>query len=179
MKRYKRTGKQQMKSQSLKFKGLVYAVVAAFALVLLTFNFSWAATAAKHYTELEFAPLPEIKLPKYERYMLDNGMVVYLMENHELPLVNGAALIGTGDRFEPSDKVGLAQMVGTVMRTGGTRSHTPDELNQMLEQRAASVETDINETSGNASFEALSEDVELYWGCLLRSYVNLFLLRIN
>lgn len=164
MKKYKRTGKKQMKIQSFKFKGLVYAVVAAFVLVLLTFNFSWAATAAKHYTELQFGPLPEIKLPKYERYKLDNGIVVYLMENHELPLVSGAAMIGTGDRFEPSDKVGLAQMVGTVMRTGGTSSHTPDQLNQMLEQRAASVETDINESTGTANFEALSEDVETVLG---------------
>ncbi|HEY9611500.1 pitrilysin family protein, partial [Allocoleopsis sp.] len=102
---------------------------------------------------------PEIQLPKYTRYKLDNGMVVYLMEDHELPLVGGTAMIRTGERLEPADKVGLASLVGDVMRTGGTTAHTGDELNQLLEQRAASVETGIGSTSGNASFSALSEDL--------------------
>jgi zinc protease len=169
MNRYKGTGKKQMNIHNLKFKipdgkRFVYALVVAFAFVLLTFNFSWAATVAKHYTELEFAPLPEVKLPKYERYVLNNGMVVYLMEDRELPLVKGTALIRTGDRLEPADKVGLAQLTGTVMRTGGTAKHTADELNQILEQRAASVETSINEVVGTASFDSLSEDVETVVG---------------
>lgn len=118
------------------------------------------AAPAKHYTELEFAPLPDVKLPKYDRFKLDNGMVVYLMEDHELPLVGGTLLVRTGDRLEPANEVGLASLVGEVMRTGGTTEHTGDELNQLLEQRAASVETGIGTTSGSASFSALSEDLE-------------------
>jgi zinc protease len=118
------------------------------------------AATARHYTELEFEPLSEIQVPEYTRYELDNGMVVYLMEDHELPLVNGTMLIRTGDRFEPGDKVGLATLVGTVMRTGGTTEHTGEELNQLLEQRAAFVETGISTSAGSASFGALSEDLE-------------------
>jgi len=117
------------------------------------------AATAKHYTQLEFAPLPEVKLPKYERFVLKNGMVVYLLEDRELPLVGGTALVRTGDRLEPANKVGLASLTGTVMRTGGTTEHPPDELNQLLEQQAATVETEINTTSGSASFNALSEDL--------------------
>ncbi len=120
-----------------------------------------AAATPQHYTELEFPPLPEIKLPEYTRYKLDNGMVVYLMEDHELPLVGGTALIRTGDRLEPAEKVGLAGLVGEVMRTGGTTEHSGDELNQLLEQRAASVETGIGTTSGSASFSALAEDLDM------------------
>ena len=120
-----------------------------------------AAATPQHYTELKFPPLPEIKLPEYTRYKLDNGMVVYLMEDHELPLVGGTALIRTGDRFEPAEKVGLASLVGEVMRTGGTTQHSGDELNQLLEQRAASVETGIGTTSGSASFSALAEDLDM------------------
>ncbi|XTZ10936.1 MAG: insulinase family protein, partial [cyanobacterium endosymbiont of Rhopalodia yunnanensis] len=67
------------------------------------------AQIPKHYGELEFPPLPEITIPDYERYKLDNGMVVYLMEDHKLPLINGTAIIRTGSRLEPSDKVGLAE----------------------------------------------------------------------
>lgn len=42
--------------------------------------------------------------------------------------------------------------------------HSPDELNQLLEQRAASVETGIGEASGSAGFEALTEDVDTVFG---------------
>lgn len=121
---------------------------------------SFATETAKHYDELEFPPLPELQFPDYEHFTLDNGMDVYLMEDRELPLVSGRALIHTGDRFEPANKVGLASLTGEVMRTGGTKTHTPDELNQLLEQRAASVETSIGTTAGSAHFSALSEDLE-------------------
>ena len=119
------------------------------------------AASPKHYTELQFPPLPEIQLPKYTRYKLNNGMAVYLMEDHELPLVSGTALIRTGDRLEPADKVGLAGITGEVIRTGGTTKHSGDELNQLLEQRAASVETAISTASGSANFSALSEDLDM------------------
>ncbi|BBD58994.1 processing proteinase [Nostoc sp. HK-01] len=148
-----------------KSKKFFYALSLAVAFLIGTFNLTLAATTtAKYYTELQFAPLPEIKLPKYDRFVLQNGMVVYLGEDHELPSLNGAALVRTGNRLEPADKVGLANVVGTVMRTGGTKKHSPDELNEMLGQRAASVETSIGDTTGSASFEALSEDAEMVLG---------------
>lgn len=141
---------------------LFFAVVIA---LLLTLNFSRVATAAaKHYTDLQFSSLPEIKLPKYERFQLNNGLVVYLMEDHELPLVSGTTLIKTGSRWEAGDKVGLGDIVGSLMRIGGTDKHSPDQLNEILEQRAASVETDINESTGTASFETLTEDLETVFG---------------
>jgi zinc protease len=130
--------------------------------VLLSFGIRLNAIAdtPKHYTELEFAPLPEIQIPEYQRYELDNGMVVYLLEDRDLPLISGTALINTGSRFEPANKVGLAELTGTVMRSGGTKNYSPAELNSILEQKAASVETGIDITSGNASFETLTEDLD-------------------
>lgn len=123
-----------------------------------------AAEGAKHYTELTFPPLPEIQVPAYTRYQMDNGIVIYLMEDHELPLVSGSALFRTGERWEPGDKVGLASIVGEVMRTGGTKKHSADQLNQLLEQRAASVETSVGVTSGGASFNTLAEDLDEVFG---------------
>lgn len=118
------------------------------------------AQVPRHYDQLEFPPLPDITIPKYERYQLDNGLIVYLIEDHELPLVKGTALFRTGSRLEPSKQVGLAGITGATMRTGGTVNHSPDQLNQILEQRAAAIETAIGGTSGSASFDALSKDKE-------------------
>ena len=130
--------------------------------VLLSFSVRLTAVAdtPKHYTELEFEPLLEIELPEYERYELDNGLVVYLLEDRDLPLIGGTAIVRTGSRYEPADKVGLAQLTGTVMRSGGTQNHPAAELNSILEQKAASVETGIGTTSGSASFNTLTEDLD-------------------
>ena len=43
------------------------------------------------FKPVEFTP------PEPARVVLDNGMVVYLLEDHELPLVSGFALVRTGN----------------------------------------------------------------------------------
>jgi zinc protease len=123
-----------------------------------------AKVTPKHYADLTFAELPEVKIPEYQRVELDNGMIVYLMEDHELPLVSGRLMTRTGERLEPAKQTGLASIVGEVMRTGGTQKHDADMLNQMLEQRAASVEVSIEDSFSNASFSTLSEDLTDVFG---------------
>ncbi len=119
-----------------------------------------SAQTAKHYTDLELPPLPEVELPEYDRYKLDNGMTVYLIRDRKLPLIRGNAVIRTGSRLEPNQEVGLAEITGTTIRSGGTKQHPADELNQLLEQKAASIETSIDTTSGSANFDFLAEDLE-------------------
>ncbi len=110
------------------------------------------------YKALRYPPLPALKLPHIETFTLPNGMQLELLENHELPLVRGVALIRTGNLFDPPDKVGLATMTGEVLRSGGTRSRTGDQIDEQLENLAASVETNIGESYGTASFSALKEN---------------------
>ena len=129
-------------------------------LVFLAWITPAIAQTPKHFDELTFEPLPELQFPDYQRTTLTNGMTVYLMEDHDLPLVSGQAWIKTGSRLEPADKIGLASITGEVVRSGGTQSHSPDELNQLLEQKAASVEVSVGESSGQAGFSALSEDLD-------------------
>jgi zinc protease len=119
------------------------------------------ADTAKHYKDLEFAPLPEITLPNYERFQLTNGMTVYLIADHELPIIEGRVLIRTGERWDPLDQVGLAGIATTVMRSGGTANYSPDQLNQILEDKAASVEVSVGNASGSATFSGLSENTVL------------------
>jgi zinc protease len=118
-----------------------------------------SAVTAQHYTELEFPPLRDIQIPDYERYELPNGLVVYLMEDHELPLVTGSATFRTGERLVPGAQTGLGEITGDAMRLGGTTTYPADTLNLALEQRAASVETSVDVDSGAASFNTLTEDL--------------------
>lgn len=117
-----------------------------------------AAAPEPSYKNLKYAPLKPVTIPEVATYTLSNGMRVYLLENHELPLVRGFALVRSGNLFDPPGKIGLAELTGTVMRTGGTAAHTGEQLDQALENVAASVECGIGETSGSVSFSALKEN---------------------
>lgn len=140
-------------------KPLSLLALGILSLLLIVLPPARAATPL-HYTELDFPPPPEVTLPEFSRFELDNGMVVYLIEDRELPLVKGQAVIRTGSRWEDPDKVGLASIVGTTLRSGGTQQRSGDQLDQLLEQRAASIETRIGTTAGSASFNTLTQDTE-------------------
>lgn len=117
-----------------------------------------AAAAAPSYKDLKYPPLRPIEIPKVEKSTLPNGMRLYLLEDHELPMVHGVALIRTGNLFDPPDKVGLAQVTGQVLRTGGTSAKTGEEIDRQLEDVAARVESEIGETSGSVNFSGLKEN---------------------
>ena len=121
---------------------------------------STAPASPPSYKDLKFPPLRKIEIPNVERFNLPNGMKLYLLEDHELPVVSGFALVRTGNLFDPKDKIGLAGATGMVMRTGGTRKNTGDELDEKLENIAASVEAGIGENSGRVSFSALKENTD-------------------
>lgn len=113
-----------------------------------------------HPNEIQYPTLPDISLPEPVRFTLDNGMQVLLLEDHELPLVQGRAIVRTGSRYEPADKAGLATLTGGTMRTGGTKRMASDELDTALEDMAASIEAGIAATSGIVSMNALAEDLD-------------------
>jgi zinc protease len=123
-----------------------------------------AAQTTPSYKDLKYPPLRQVRIPQVATFTLANGMKLYLVENHELPLVSGFALIRTGNLFDPADKIGLADMTGMVLRTGGTKTKTGDDLDVELENVAASVESSIGETSGRISFSALKENTDQVLG---------------
>ena len=93
------------------------------------------------------------------RFELANGLVVYLIEDHELPKVGLHALVRTGGRWEPAAKTGLAEITGSVMRTGGSLSHGGDKLDDELDRLGASIETSIDQDSGRVDASMLKEDL--------------------
>ena len=149
-----------MKSRRLfvmKVRNQVFGQLAVSALISLSLVLPVQAQV-KQVDELQYPPLPALVIPEPERVVLDNGMVVLLMEDHELPLVSLTAFIRTGSRLESSAKIGIASLTGSTMRTGGTSKQTGDELDEFLEGKAAMIETSIGGTAGTASMSCLKED---------------------
>jgi zinc protease len=107
--------------------------------------------------QMKFKPV-EFTPPDADRIVLENGMVVYLLEDHELPLISVSATLRTGGWLDPTDKVGLAAVTGSVMRTGGGGGLSSEQVDEELEQVAASLSISIARQSGSASLDVLAKD---------------------
>jgi zinc protease len=131
-----------------------------FSVLGLGLLWSGCARQLGDYKSLKYPKLCDIEVPEIEQVTLDNGMRLFLLEDHELPLINMSVMIRTGSVYEPADKIGLADITGEVMRTGGTTAKTGDEIDEELESIAASVETGIGLNAGSASMSVLKQDLD-------------------
>src|SRR5579863_7791298 len=121
---------------------------------------SSAIAQTTNWQQIPVPPLPAFHPPQPRRIELKNGMVIFLQEDHELPLINASARIRGGSHNEPASKVGLVDLVGDVWRTGGTKMQTGDQLDDFLEVRAAKVETGGGPDSTSISLSCLKGDFD-------------------
>ena len=140
-------------NQPMKIKGWI-------ALALLALLTVAADAQVKDYRDIKFPKLPEREVPRPGVHTLSNGLQIFLLEDHELPLIRVMGRIRTGSNYEPADKAGLAGFVGQVMREGGTTSMDGDAMDDYLESRAAFVETGMGGDVGTASMNCLKEDFD-------------------
>src|SRR5215467_3707614 len=121
---------------------------------------TYSAGQTSRWQQIPIPQLPAFKPQQPKRIQLKNGMVIFLQEDHELPLIGGTARIRGGSVSEPASKVGLMDIYGEVWRTGGTKSETGDQLDDFLEVRAAKVETGGSVDSTSVSFSCLKGDLD-------------------
>ena len=120
-----------------------------------------AAQLPKRPEEITFKPLA-FSAPKASdyRHVLSNGIVVYMAPSSELPLVELSLSFRGGDYLEPADKVGLAGMTAAMLRTGGTESLAPAELDEKLDFLATEVSIGARGTSCSASIDCLKANFD-------------------
>ena len=122
-----------------------------------------AATAQEippSWKQVPRRPLREFSIPQPRRIELTNGLWLFLMEDHELPLVQAIAMVRFGSRDEPAEKAGLGEILSEAWRTGGTATRGGDQLDDLLEARAAKVESWVGTASSGLSLSCLKEDFD-------------------
>jgi len=130
------------------------------ALAILVITTLPAFGQYKDWQKIPIPALPEFKPKQPKRIALPNGMVIFLQEDHELPLIDGVARIRGGSISEPAAKTGLVDLYGEVWRTGGTKTQNGDQLDDYLEIRAAKVETSGGADSTTAGWSCLKADFD-------------------
>src|SRR5438876_6540638 len=100
----------------------------------------------------------ELKLPSYTRTVLSNGVVLLLMEQHEVPMVSFNVLVSAGSTTDPKGKEGLASLTSELL-TRGTTTRSAEQLASEVDFLGGALQfsTGLDFTSGGGEF--LAKDV--------------------
>jgi len=143
----------------MKMKRTMLVALVLAAAVMLT-CLPQSPAQAVSWQQIPIPPLPVFKPQQPKRIELPNGMVIFLQEDHELPLIDGTTRIRGGSHHEPASKVGLVDLYSEVWRTGGTKTQTGDQLDDFLEVHAAKVETGGGPDSTSINWSCLKGDFD-------------------
>ena len=68
-------------------------------------------------------PAPQLNLPPIQKRMLSNGLPVWVIETHKVPLVQANLVVLAGSGDDPAGKFGVASMTAAMLDEGaGSRS---------------------------------------------------------
>ena len=114
-----------------------------------------------HPGDLVFEPL-QFDPPDQaaHRHVLSNGVVAFVVPDHALPLVTVSVIVRAGSWLEPAGKVGLASLTGGQMRAGGAGDRDPAAFDEEAAFLAANLSSRIGDTSGSASVNSLTRDLD-------------------
>jgi zinc protease len=83
----------------------------------------WAQTLPDRTTPPALAPTPQLDLPAIQKRALSNGLAVWLVESHEVPIVQVNVVVRAGAGDDPAGKFGTASLTAAMLDEGsGSRS---------------------------------------------------------
>jgi len=144
--------------KSCPFKAVSIAAV-SIAVSLLA-PLALPAQESKPWEQIPVPKMHEFKPQQPKRIQLKNGIVIFLQEDHELPFISGTVTIPGGARDDDPGKTGLADLFGQTWRTSGTAKMSGDALDDLLEAKAAHIETSSDEDSTALSWDSLKGDAD-------------------
>jgi len=117
-----------------------------------------AEPSAKPWEHIPIPTLHEFHPQQPKRIELKNGIVIFLEEDHELPFVSGEVLIPGGGRDIDPSKAGIIGIYRQAWRTSGSDKMDGDAMDDLLEAKAAHIETEGDEDSTALSWDSLKGD---------------------
>lgn len=118
------------------------------------------AAADKTWQKIKAPKLRELQVPAVERATLSNGLQLFVLEDHELPLFRMTLTMEGGSAHSPQDKLGLAEITAGVLRAGGSETLPGDRMDEVLEGMGGSIETNVDNLTTQVSVNVLVEDTD-------------------
>jgi zinc protease len=100
----------------------------------------------------------QFQLPEYEKYTLPNGLTLYLMEQHEVPLVYVNAIFPAGAVWD-GEQNGLAALTADALLFG-SKNYTKDQIEQSFEFLGASISANAGTEAAKVSASFKKDDFE-------------------
>jgi zinc protease len=94
------------------------------------------------------------------RHTLKDGTPVYLAPSREFPLISLSMTFKGGSNLDPADMVGLAGMMGRMIRDGGTATRSPSEVDEAFDFMATQCGTSCGDTTSSATMNCLASNFD-------------------
>ena len=100
----------------------------------------------------------KFSLPPYEKVTLSNGLTVYLMERHEVPLIYITAVFPAG-AINDGEKKGLASFTSDALLYG-TKSFTKNQIEETFDFLGANINTNAGTETSTLSTSFIKDDAD-------------------
>jgi len=101
-----------------------------------------------------------ITLPAVERVVLENGTVLILNENHDIPMIGLEAVVRGGATADPQDKYGLASLLANLL-VKGANERSSAEFAEAVASVGGRLDASASLESLSVSAEFMSRDAAL------------------
>ena len=115
--------------------------------------------------------LTDVDALDVKRQVLDNGLVLLIVERHNLPVVKVSLGINAGNLMEPEEKAGLSSLVASLL-TEGTASRTAEEISESIEFIGGSIGASGGDDYSSASLSVLKKDIDFGFDLLSDVIMN-------
>jgi zinc protease len=109
-------------------------------------------------------------LPRVERMVLPNGLVVLFSEEHSLPFVVFDLVLDAGSRRDPKGREGLAHLTAKSLLLG-TKKTSANQLNESLDTLGAAFSVSASEDLVSADIHVLKKNmmpaISLFFGAFM------------
>ena len=129
------------KEKSQKMKKVIFSIL------ILAFTISVNAQVDRTKAP-EAGPAPEIKIGDYQSFELKNGLKVFVVENHKIPMVSYSLSLDNDPVLE-GDKTGYVIMTGELLRAG-TTNRSKDEIDESIDFIGAYLSTSASGIYGRS-----------------------------
>ncbi len=157
----------------LKFSSNSFVMIISLGLILVAHGIVSAASpfALPDPNHLRYEPL-SFEPPRAQRLRFENGLVLYILPDKELPMVKINAVVRTGSMYDPVGREGIAELTATLMGTGGITGMSGNAVDEALESIAAIFHTSVKRDSGVFSLSVLKKDLDLGFDLFSRILTN-------
>lgn len=102
----------------------------------------------------------DVKLPPITEKTLDNGLSVFVVENHELPIVYMKMVIVAGSLYDTKEMGGLASFTADMIRKG-TNTKTAVEISEAIDFVGGSLSSSANRDAININTRVLVKHFDI------------------